>query len=510
MTLRLVRPAYFSGAGLAFLLSVVVFAALVTLLAWSPAWLRGPEPTAAPLIVHCAAAMRAPMDAAAREYTQRYSVPIELNYGGSQTLLAGIELSKRGDLYLAADDSYLQLAQVKDLLDERLDLARMKAVLAVAQGNPHGIHSLADILRGGIKVSQANPDAAAIGKVARDALVRSGKWDAFRARITNLTLTVTEVANDVALEGVDAGIVWDATVRQVPGLEAVELSELAGATGRVAIGVLRTSTQPTAALRFARFLASRDVGLPLFRANGFEVVEGDRWSEEPELLLFAGAMLKPAIEETVNDFERREGVRVSRVYNGCGILVGQMRASHSAPDAYFACDQSFMDMVHDLFAGPAAVSNNRLAILVPRGNPHGIRGLDDLAKPGLRVGVGHEKQCALGALTQKTLEQSGRRAAVMKNIKVQTPTGDMLVNQLLTGSLDAVIAYVSNARASESELGAIPVDVPCALAVQPLAVSKNSDYRHLASRLADALRSPLSRQRFEAAGFHWQEVAPPK
>ena len=35
--------------------------------------------------------------------------------------------------------------------------------------------------------------------------------------------------------------------------------------------------------------------------------------------------------------------------------------------------------------------------------------------------------------------------AVMKNVKVQSPTGDLLVNQLLTGSLDAVVAYISNA-----------------------------------------------------------------
>ena len=34
-------------------------------------------------------------------------------------------------------------------------------------------------------------------------------------------------------------------------------------------------------------------------------------------------MLRPAIEETVTEFEKREGVRVSRVYNGCGILATQ-------------------------------------------------------------------------------------------------------------------------------------------------------------------------------------------
>jgi ABC-type molybdate transport system substrate-binding protein len=299
-------------------------------------------------------------------------------------------------------------------------------------------------------------------------------------------------------------VVWDATVAQMAGLEAVALPELASAEARVSVGVLHSTTQPVAALRFARFLSARDAGLPVFAANGFRVVDGDRWDHEPELHLLAGAMLRPAVEETITAFEEREGVRVTRVYNGCGILVAQMRAG-SHPDAYFACDQSFMDQVHDLFGAARPVSSNRLVILVPKGNPHGIRSLDDLAKPGLRVGVGHEKQCALGVLTQKTLTESNTRRRVMPNVKVQSPTGDMLVNQLLTGSLDAVIAYVSNAAEAGDRLEAIAVDVPCAVAVQPLAVGKDSDFKHLAGRLTEALRSEASRHRFEGYGFSWKE-----
>src|SRR6185295_9603382 len=140
---------------------------------------------------------------------------------------------------------------------------------------------------------------------------------------------------------------------------------------------------------------------------------------------------------------KREGVQVTRVYNGCGILVAQMRAGE-APDAFFACDKSFMDDVHDLFLDSTDVSTNQLVILVPKGNPRKIKSLDDLGQNNLRVGIGHEKQCALGVLTQRTLVEGKYVQQVMKNVVVQTPTGDMLVNQLRTGSLDAAIAYVSN------------------------------------------------------------------
>jgi ABC-type molybdate transport system substrate-binding protein len=256
-------------------------------------------------------------------------------------------------------------------------------------------------------------------------------------------------------------------------------------------------------LRFARFLAARDRGLPHFQESGFETVDGDPWDERPALVLYAGAMLRPAVEQTVRDFEKREGARVDTKYNGCGILVADMR-SGQRPDAYFACDKSFMDMVGDLFVDGEDVSTNRLVILVEKGNPHGIETLDDLAKPGLRVGVGHEKQCALGVLTQKALQQGRVKGEVMKNVQVQSPAGDLLVNQMLVGSLDAAVAYVSNRSGHEDELEAIPIDVPCAVAVQPVAVGKESKHRQLTQRLLEAIRSAESKERFEANGFRWQ------
>jgi len=94
----------------------------------------------------------------------------------------------------------------------------------------------------------------------------------------------------------------------------------------------------------------------------------------------------------------------------------------------------------------------------------------------------------------------------MKNVKVQSPTGDMLVNQLRTGSLDAVVAYVSNAVPAADQLEAIAIDIPCATAVQPVAAGKGSQYQQLVGRLTTAIRSAESQGRFEANGFRWLPV----
>jgi molybdate transport system substrate-binding protein len=500
---RRLYPGRVNGAWLAFLGSIVLFGALIGLLAWPTT----SEPSKSPLLVYCAAGLKASVSVIAKEYEKEFGIPIQLNYGGSQTLLAEFQINKRGDLYLPADDSYIGMARKKDLIAEVIPLATMNVILAAKKGNPKGIKSLDDLLKDGVKLSQANPDTAATGKLTREKMEKLGRWEELKKHTTVFKGTVNDVAADIKIGSTDAGFVWDAFLVQYPDLQKIPIPELDGVSAKMSVSVLKSTTNPAAALRFARYLGARDKGLKEFERQGFKPVDGDTWTDTPEIRLMAGAMLRPAIEETIKTFEQREGCRVTRVYNGCGILVAQMLAGQK-PDAYFACDMSFMNQVSDLFLDSSEISTNKLVIIVKKGNPHNIHSLKDLGQPNLKVGVGHEKQCALGALTKTALEAAGRYNVVARNVKVQSPTGDMLVNQLLTGSLDAVIAYISNSSSAKDEVETIDIEVDCAIAVQPFAVAKESVNTQLTLRLLDVIKSGASEERFKKSGFEWQE--PPK
>ncbi|MEZ6126673.1 MAG: molybdate ABC transporter substrate-binding protein [Planctomycetaceae bacterium] len=467
-----------------------------------------PDRTAAearpPVLLFCAASNRAVMEAVRTDYEAETGRRVEIQYGASQTLLSSLEVSRTGDLYLPADDSYLALSAEKGLTEEVLPLATMRGVVVVPKGNPRNISAFSDLLKPDLKLVQANPDAAAIGKVTRATLQQQNLWDSLAEATTAYRGTVSEVANDVMVGAADAGIAYDAVLSTYPDLQAVELPELQDTASQISVAVVATSQQPTAALHFARYLAAEDRGLKRYAEFGFRPVQGDVWEDTPELTMFAGSMLRPAIENTIAAFEKREGVRVSRVYNGCGILVAQMKAGQH-PDTYFACDTEFMKQVPDLFPESVSVSQNQLVILVAKGNPLDITSLKDLTKPGLKVGIGHEKQCAMGWLTQNTLKEGGLQQEVMENVTVQTPTGDMLVNQLRTGSLDAAVAYLSNAAGSGEFLDAVPIEgIACSIATQPFAIAEKSPHRHLAARLFQQLCSADSQQTFADEGFRFQ------
>ena len=483
--------------------------AISVLIVWGSSFLlkRKPSPKAAgnsqSLIVYCAASLKTPVEAVAKEYETKFHTEVQIQFGASQTLLAGIEVSKTGDLYLPADDSYLATAAARQLIETTIPIAIQHGALMVGKGNPKGIKTLADLLKPEVRLAISNPEAAAIGKLVQGAIGKDA-WEPLAKKAVLVAATVTEAANAVKADGADATFIWDAMQKQYAGFDLVTLPELAPVKAQVAVGLLSCTKQSAAAMKFARFLAAKDAGQPVFKAQGFEVVPGDAWVETPELTLYAGSMLRPAIEQTVTDFEQREGVRVTRVYNGCGILVGQMKAG-SMPDAYFACDNEFMNQVQDKFTLRDEIAQNELVILVAKGNPHNIVTLKDLTKPGLRVGIGHEKQCAMGWLTQKTLVEGGIKDEFMKNVTVQTPTGDMLVNQMQTGSLDAAITYLSNAVGAGDKLDAVRIQgLKCSVATQPFAIAKNGNSQQLAARLHEKLRSPASKDRFVGEGFKWK------
>jgi molybdate transport system substrate-binding protein len=460
--------------------------------------------SAVEVTLFCAASNRAVMEVIRAEYEELTGRKVAIQYGPSQTLLSQIEVSRVGDLYLPADDSFLELAADKGIVKEVLPIANMHCGLAVRRGNPHGIKKLSDVFAAELRLVQANPEAAAVAKLTKQVTSQQGLWQQLDQATGAYRTTVNDVATDVQLGAADVGIVYDAVLHSYHELEFVPVPELAEAVSTVSIGVIGSSRQPTAALHFARYVAARDRGLLHYQTHGFQTLAGDVWADSPELSVFAGSMLRPVIEETIVAFEQREGVRVSRVYNGCGILVAQMK-SGLQPDAYFACDLEFMSQVSDLFPNSVTVSTNELAILVPKGNPKKIQSLRDLTRAGLRVGIGHEKQCAMGWITQMTFSESGLQSEIMENVTVQTPTGDMLVNQLLTGSLDAAVAYLSNAAGAVDELDAFAIDgIPCSTATQPWGVAANSKYPQLADRLFAQISSAESQEVFAAEGFGWE------
>jgi len=476
-----------------------------------PARTREWTPTATPieLTVMCAAGLRKPAEACAAGFTAATGITVRFQYGGSGQLIGQLAAGMPADLYLPADESYMKIGKEKKLLREVIPLAEMHPVIAVQAGNPKSITSLDTLLSSGVKFAVASPEAASIGRTLKEGL--ADRWPPLAAAATVTKTTVTDLLNDLQVQSVDAAIVWDSTIHGIKGLTAVEDPALTKLVERSGGAVTEACTKPANALALLRWMASPEKGNPAWLAAGFIPLHGDAWATKPSLTFYCGSVNRVAIQTSLKEFADREGAEINTVYNGCGILCASMKQmaldKFALPDAYFACDICFVPSVAEHFPEAVILTDASIVIAVPKGNPKNIKTLADLARPGLRVGIGNAKQSTLGYMTDFMLDAAKVKNAVLANAVSQVPQGDLLVTQLRTGTLDAAIVYNTNAKPLSEFLDVVPLNVPGATAMQPFAVEKDSMHAQLAGRMLDYLRA--NRARFEAAGFRWRDNLKP-
>lgn len=486
----------------------------------------GQESGGQTLVMHCAAGIRVPVEEVAAEYEEKYGVHIELQYGGSNTLLNQIQVNKFGtsDLYLAADDFYTDKAHEEGLAEERLAIAYMRPVIVVAKDNPKNIQSIRDLLSDEVRVSLGSPEQAAVGRAVRKRLKPfqvddSDLWTELEKNVTAVGVfkpTVNDVANDVVIGTADAGIVWDSTVampKYAEKLIGIPVDELDGDPNLISICVLTSSKQPTAALKFARYLSASDRGLPVFKKYGMRPVDGDIWVEHPEITFYCGAINRRAVAQIVEEFSERESVSVNTIYDGCGILTSRMKSIDGQnpnlgfPDVYMACDRYYLDNVKEWFQDDFNVSDAEIVIVVPKGSDL-VKAPADLIKPGIRVSIGQPEQCTIGALTRRLLSEQGLYEKLKEKQKqsgevvVEKSSSALLIPDVISGHADATVAYITDTISAGNDIDVIKIKSPLNVAIQPFSIARTSVHKHLVRRLFAKVSE--ARDSFESAGFRFR------
>lgn len=233
-----------------------------------------------PLVVHCAAVMRSPVQAIASQYQQETGTPIELQFGGSNTLLAQIKIGRIGDIYIPADASYIDQARAMELVASDRSLTQIWPVILVRPG--YSVDGVDDLLASGARIAIADPEAAAIGRTVKRIFQSEGRWETLKTRIRNngVTMpTVSAVAGAVQIGSVDVGIVWNSVASAVVGnndandndggCAVIEVPAWRSEISSVRVVTLTTAVDGEAASKFATFLVSDATSRDLLNRSGF-------------------------------------------------------------------------------------------------------------------------------------------------------------------------------------------------------------------------------------------------
>ena len=218
----------------------------------------------------CAAGMREPVSELINEFETETGVEVDVQFGGSGTLLAMMD-QVEADLYLAADDGYIEEASRRGFVLSRHRVGFQSPVLAWNSAKKIDVTSLADWVRKSARSGMALPETSAIGKMTEEVLAVEGVREEMQPCAH--FVTVYELANAIQLGSVDSGIIWDNVAAQYKGVSVQELSELSGVVSAVEVAVLLSSSFPNSATDLAEFLSNDKIARDSFEAHGL-------WREE--------------------------------------------------------------------------------------------------------------------------------------------------------------------------------------------------------------------------------------
>jgi len=226
-----------------------------------------------------------------------------------------------------------------------------------------------------------------------------------------------------------------------------------------------------------------------------------------ELRLYAGAGLRQPLDLVIDEFQKKTGHRVLVEYDGSGRLLAKLELTGQG-DLFVPGEGFYIDKLR-----PGTVHSRRTIVLrapviaVNKKNPGAIASLADLARPGVRVGLGDPQSMALGKTADTILERSGLKAAVMKNTVVFAATVKQLALYASEGTVDAAI--VGRPDALQFAETVTPVTIPREL-YEPdtiaVAVLTSTVDLQAACALRDFLTGAAARTTFMRFGF---DAAPP-
>ena len=208
--------------------------------------------------LYCAAGLQPAMKPIIEAFSAETGVQVQCDYGGSGTLLTRLKLSREGDLFLPAEQDYVELAKKDGLVESERRVCEVLPVILVKKGNPKDIRTLADLARPGLKLGLGNPQACQVGRVSEELFAKNGvDAGAIRTNTAFQSTTVNDLGLQMQVGQLDAVIVWDAIAAQYAKVaDAVAIPREKSVVSHFVIALLTCSKDKPLARKFMDFLVS--------------------------------------------------------------------------------------------------------------------------------------------------------------------------------------------------------------------------------------------------------------
>ncbi|MGK2907010.1 MAG: molybdate ABC transporter substrate-binding protein [Desulfuromonadales bacterium] len=234
-------------------------------------------------------------------------------------------------------------------------------------------------------------------------------------------------------------------------------------------------------------------------------------STTQSVLVFAGSASQPPLEEAARKFEEASGIAIILHMGGSGTMLSQIQLTGQG-DLYIPGSPDYMEKAKTfgLVDNDATIIAYLIpALIVAKGNPHQITGLQDLVRPGLRVGRAAPDGVCVGLYAHEILEYHAITDQVRSNLRGMVDSCAKAAAMIPLNLVDVVLGWREFASWSPAAMEAVllnPEEVP-RLAYIPSAVLKHAKNRRGAQAFITFLNSSEGQEIFQKWGYFTDERA---
>ena len=250
-----------------------------------------------------------------------------------------------------------------------------------------------------------------------------------------------------------------------------------------------------------------------------EQKDADDNKAREEVVVFAAASMTETLNQIKETYEKDHNVTLTFNFDSSGTLKTQIQEGADC-DLFISAGQKQMNQLDitadkevntdglDFVASDSRVNllENKVVLVVPEGNPKGIKGFDDLAAKladgSVLMAMGNS-DVPVGQYTQKILAYYKLDETALANAGTITYGTNVkeVTTQVSEGSVDCGIVYCTDAfSAGLTVIDGASKDM-CGQVIYPAAVMKNAKHADAAKAFLEYLQSDAAMKVFENVGF---------
>jgi len=165
--------------------------------------------------------------------------------------------------------------------------------------------------------------------------------------------------------------------------------------------------------------------------------------------VYCGAGMTKPFEEIAKSFKEETGCEINIVYANAAQIQTQIKTTEEG-DLFIAGSADELKPVEEYVADRKDIVKHIPVLVVKKGNPLSITGLNDLAKEGVEVVLGDADATPIGKIANKAFSDLGILKSV--NVVARTTTAPEIFTALSVGECDAIIVWKENVSGSDMEI----------------------------------------------------------